>query len=330
MASLKGDTSSIPISDGSWHTGLIKMTSSAEAVDAAGQASNDQGAADKSPSRSWVHPLSDVISLSNLSTEPRLRTTLTCHSQSDTPVLYLPTDTVQMHSRSTGYIRTFAKANGFRLGRDRRNHQVQPINELRDRKPPLIALGLSLLLKQTGLPGTARTLSKPHALAPENDQIPLGKLIRMAAFATPSSKRVVVLPNRILINTLQDTQPICGYACKLQYSDKSTILSHFDSPYFRAIGYSSGSQYIVHICLAGGPREHSSLWTHIPTLTNTDFNFQLFPGRRPADDFGLFYITFYLDLADEPAPWWLQNKPSPDTHKAEQSEIPQEEHRKAS
>lgn len=240
-----------------------------------------------------------------------------------------------MHPRSTRYIRSFAKENGFKLGRDRRNRQVQPISELRDRKPPMIALGLSLLLKQTGLPGAARTLSKPHAPALDTNPIPLGDLIRMAAFATPDSKRVVVLPNRILINTLQDTQPICAHACKIRHSNKTTILSHFDSPHFRAIGYSSGNQYVVHICLAGGPRESSSLWTRIPTLTNTDFNFQLFPGQRSKDDFGLFYITFYLDLAAEPTPWWLpaelatNSEDIADTLISDVDEEPSEQQRKA-
>ncbi|MGQ7845490.1 hypothetical protein ACUNV4_13490 [Granulosicoccus sp. 3-233] len=241
-----------------------------------------------------------------------------------------------MHARSTRYIRTFARENGFKLGNDRRNRTVQPLSEQRDRKPPMIALGLSLLLKQTGLPGAARTLSKPHTLSPESEPIPMGDLIRMAAYATPRSKRVVVLPNRILINTLQDTQPICAHACKLQHGGQSTILSHFDSPYFRAVGYSSKNQYVVHICLAGGPREHSSLWTRIPTLTNTDFNFQLFPGQKPKDDFGLFYITFYLDLAAAPLPWWLQDGISPasgeseDTHESGVIQDQPEEHRKAS
>lgn len=288
------------------------MTSTAEADATVSQADKDQGAVNASLSRSWVQPLSEVIGGSDLSAESHLRTTLTCHNKTETPVLYLPLDTEKMHPRSIRYIRTFAKANGFKLGRDRRNRQVKTISELRDRKPPMIALGLSLLLKQTGLPGAARTLSKPHALAPDAEQIQLGKLIRMAAFAAPDSKRVVVLPNRILVNTLQDTQPICGYACKMRYSGNTTVLSHFDSPYFRAVGYSSGSQYIVHICLAGGPRKHSSLWTQIPTLTNTDFNFQLFPGQKSADDFGLFYVTFYLNLDDEPAPWWLQDMSSQD------------------
>lgn len=215
-----------------------------------------------------------------------------------------------MHPRGTRYIKAFAKSNGFKLGVDRRNRQIHSIGERRDRKPPLIALGLSLLLKQTGLPGTARTLSKPHRLAEPEKQIDLGLLIRMAAKSTPDSKQVVVLPNRILINALQDTQPICAHACKLKYSGKTTILSHFDSSYFRAIGYSAGSQYVVHICLAGGPRGNASLWTQTPALTNTDFNFQLFPGRESAEDFGLFYITFYLNLADQPTPWWLKHQNS--------------------
>lgn len=296
-----------------------------------GSKTNDSDVAESAKSRrTWVQPLADVIRLSDPAVEPLMQTTLTCDNKPGVPALYLPQDTDEKHPRSIRYIRSFAKANGFKLGRDRRDRQVQPISERRSRKPPMIALGLSLLLKQTGLPGTARTLSKPHTLAPGSESIPLGKLIRMAALTTPDSKRVVVLPNRILINTLQDTQPICGHACKLHYSGKTTVLSHFDSPYFRAIGYSSGSQYVVHVCLAGGPRGKSSLWTQIPTLTNIDFNFQLFPGQQAVDDFGLFYITFYLNLSDGPSPWWLDDKSTIDTHISTQEPAEAEPQRKAS
>jgi len=312
------------------------MTSTAEADEIAAQENTEQSVGEASSQRTWVQPLSDLINTSNRTAEARLRTPLTCYNKSDAPVLYLPPEEAQVHGRSTRYIRKFARQNGFRLGKDRRSRNVQPISEQRDQKPPMIALGLSLLLKQTGLPGAARTLSKPHALAPDGDLIQLGELIRMAAFATPLAKRVVVLPNRILVNTLQNTQPICGYACKLRHEGKSTLLSHFDSPYFRAIGYSTSNQYVVHICLGGGPRQNSSLWTQIPTLTSSEFNFQLFPGSKPEDDFGLFYITFYLDLEAAPKPWWLQDmapqdsQEQVDTHEPAVASNDSSVHRKAS
>ncbi|ASJ76465.1 hypothetical protein [Granulosicoccus antarcticus] len=268
------------------------------------------------PDRAWVQTLADIVSASDLSLESRLRTSLSCDITARQPTFYFPPKMAELQPRNFRYLQCFAKKNGFKLLEDRRNKDIQPILERRDRKPAMVALGLSLLMKQTGIPGAARIPSVPHRLNPDSQYIGLGKLIKMAAFATPNSKRVVVLPNRILVNALKDTQPISGHACNMTYAGKTTILSHFDSQYFRSIGYSTGSQYVTHICLAGGPRELASLWTQLPTLTNTDFKLQLFPATRASEDFGLFYITLYLNMAKNPSPWWLES----DTHKGLESD----------
>ena len=303
---------------------------------------NQSGKTDKGRQhRTWVHPLVDIVDMIDLSVESRLRTSLSCDIQSRQPTLYWPSDMAELQPRNFCYLQKFAKKNGFKLLEDRRSMDVQPILEKRDRKPAMIALGLSLLMKQTGVAGVARIPSEPHRLNADSRHIGLGSLIKMAAFAAPKSKRVVVLPNRILVNALNDTQPISGYACKLTNSGITTILSHFDSPFFRSIGYSTGSQYVTHICLAGGPRDVASLWTQLPTLTNTDFKFQLFPAKHAAGDFGLFYITFYFNMAENPAPWWLvadTHKPSAqaetaaetDTHNQELNDFESGPHRKAS
>lgn len=287
--------------------------------------------------RTWVQPLVDILNMTDLSVETRLRTSLSCDIQSRHPTIYWPSGMAELQPRNFRYLQSFAKKNGFKLLEDRRRLDIQPILEKRDRKPAMIALGLSLLMKQTGVPGIARIPSEPHRLNADSQHIGLGNLMKMAAFAVPQSKRVVVLPNRILVNALKDTQPISGYACKLKHSGNTTLLSHFDSPYFRSIGYSTGSQYVTHICLAGGLRDSAALWTQLPTLTNTDFKFQLFPSERASDDFGLFYITYYLNMAEAPAPWWLTsdthnltNQPETETRGLGFNEFESGTHRKAS
>lgn len=267
------------------------------------------------PPRTWVQTLADIISQSDLSEESRFGTSLSCDITARKPTLYWPPGMFDLQPRNFRYLQYFAKRNGFKLLEDRRSVDIKPVLEKRDRKPAMVALGLSLLMKQTGVPGAARIPSVPHRLNPDSHHIGLGKLIKMAAFAAPSTKRVVVLPNRILVNALKDTQPISGRACNMVHKGKSTILSYFDSQYFRSIGYSTGSQYVTHLCLAGGPRDIASLWTQLPTLTNTDFKLQIFPAKRASDDFGIFYITLFLNMAETPTPWWLQS----DTHKAEAS-----------
>lgn len=257
--------------------------------------------------QSWVQSLTDIIRKTDHSAESRMHTVLSCDIKSNKPALFLPPDMAELQPRSLRYLHAFAQANDLRLIEDRRRVEIRPVIEQRDQKPPMIALGLSTLLKQMGLPGPPRPLSQPHRLNADSPHINIARLIEMAAFATPACKRVVVLPNRMMVNVLNDdTQPISGYACKLISADNNSILSHFDSRNFRAIGYSAGRQYVTHVCLAGGLLHDASLWTHIQTLTRMDFRFQLFPGHRASDDFGLFYTTFYFNLAEKPTPWWFQ------------------------
>lgn len=257
-------------------------------------------------SENWCQQLARLIATSDPSVEKVMSMSMACDTRSGNATFYLPQDTGHVHARCLRYLKSFAAENGLKLGRDRRGSQQDGITELRNGRPPLISLALSLLLKQTGVPGAARTLSKPHALADGTAEIGLRQLILMAAFSAERSKCVVVLPNRILINALQDTQPIRALGCKLKHAGGTTLQSQFDSPHFRALGYSAGSQYIVHICLAGGQRGHSALWTRLPVVNNMDINFQLFPGKSPADDQGLFYLTFYFDMTEQPAPWWIE------------------------
>ena len=256
----------------------------------------------------WVQSLADAIQKTDQTAESRMRTMLVCDIKSNKPALFVPPDMAELQPSSLRYLHAFARSNDLKLVEDRRRVEVQPIIEQRDRKPPMIALGLSMLLNQTGAPGAIRTLSEPHRLNADSQHIGIAKLIDMAAFAASKSKRVVVLPNRMIVNVSDnDTQPISGFACKLISADTTTVLSHFDSSKFRAIGYSAGSQYVMHVCLAGGPLKNPTLWAHLHTLTRTDFRFQLFPSRKPANDFGLFYATFYLDMAESPTPWWIDS-----------------------
>jgi hypothetical protein len=266
----------------------------------------------------WVQSLAEAIRKTDRTAESRMRTMLVCDIKSNKPALYVPPDMADLQPRSLRYLHAFARSNDLKLVEDRRQVEVQPITEKRNRKPPKIALGLSMLLNQTGAIGAIRTLSEPHRLNADSTHIGITKLIDMAAFAAPKSKRVVVLPNRMIVDVSDnDTQPMVGYACKLISTDTTTILSHFDSPKFRAIGYSAGSQYVMHVCLAGGPLENQTLWAHLHTLTQTDFRFQLFPSRKPANDFGLFYTTYYLDMAQSPVPWWIASEPDTESEHAE-------------
>jgi len=248
---------------------------------------------------------------------PRLHTTLSCGLSNRRPVLFLPPEMGALQPRSLGYLRAFARQHGFGLIEDRRRRDLRPIVEQRAHELPKLALGVSFLLKQTGMPGGERALSNPHRLHADGLYIELVELVRMAARSRGDSKRVVILPNRmIMAATGEDTHPIVAHACRLETPEAATILSQFESPAFRCLGYSTGRQYVVHAFLAGGVVGATELWARLHTLAQTDFRFRLFFGQQPTEDFGLFHKTFYFDLASSgERPWWLGER---------QDDIPEE------
>lgn len=258
--------------------------------------------------REWTERLAEIMVHGSSDSAPRLHTTLSCNVRGRRPVLFLPPEMGTLQPRNLAYLRAFARHHGFGLIEDRRKADVRPIVEQRDRTPTTLALGISLLLKQTGMPGGARTLSRPHRLNADSLHIGIDRLVRMAAHARSRSKRVVLLPNRMLVDiTGEDTHPIVGRACLIQTDAGSSVLSQFESPAFRCLGYSTGRQYVVHVFLAGGRADAPELWTRLHTLTRTDFRFRLMPAGEPSADFGLFHATFYLDVAGgEDKPWWLE------------------------
>lgn len=235
-----------------------------------------------------------------------MRTMISCDVRSGKPSIYVPPDMAELQPRSLRYLHVFARRHDLQLVEDRRRVAIQPVHEKRGRSEPALAKALGELLRQLGMPGNARSQSNPHRLSADSQHISISRLIRMAAFAAPKAKAVQVEPNRPLTEVLDNSdKPINAYGCKLVSADANTVLSHFESPHFRAIGYSAGKQYIMHVCMAGGPLSDPEMWANFHTLTRSDFQFQLFNAHNPKNDLGLFYATFYLDVSNAPAPWWL-------------------------
>ena len=215
------------------------------------QQAEQQGTTDSAVSeKMWVQSLADVIRRTDQTAESRMRTMLVCDIKSNKPALYVPPDMAELQPTSLRYIHAFARAHDLKLVEDRRRVEVQPIIEQRDRKPPMIALGLSMLLNQTGAPGAIRTLSDPHRLNADSPHIGIAKLIEMAAFAAPKSKRVVVLPNRMLVNVSDnDTQPHISLCLQTefgrhQHCSQSFLLTKVSG--YRVLGWHT----ICHACLS--------------------------------------------------------------------------------
>ena len=284
------------------------------------QAKKDVASANQADS--WVNSVAQSVKQTQDSAESKLKTMLTCRTINKKNALFVPADMAEFQPRSLRYLHKFAVANNLSLIEDRRQVKAQPIIEKRTQKDPMMILGMSMLLKQAGMPGPARSLSEPHRLNPKNTFFPLTTLIDMAAFSSDKAKRTVLPPNRITVKALDnDTQPIVGRACNIRTNDTITLLSHFESDNFRAIGYSAGNQFVFHLCLGGGAFHDPTLWTNLKTLQSTDFRFQLFAGKTPAEDFGLFYSTLYLDLSQAPLPAWLSAQPATNDQEHEKPQV---------
>ena len=255
---------------------------------------------------SWVNSAAVGSMQRSDPAESRVKTVLTCKRVENKNALFVPSDMAELQPRSLNYLQKFAQKNKLTLIEDRRKVQVQPLLEKRVVHSPKLVLGMSMLLKQAGMPGAARALSEPHRLNPDSPYFSISTLLDMAAFSMPKAKRVKLDPNRMTVKALQgSTQPITAYACNIKTENTTTVLSHFESEKLRAIGYSAGSQYVFHLVVAGGSINDPQLWADMETLQMTDFRFQLCAGSKPSEDYGLFYSTLYLDLAKAPYPWWL-------------------------
>ncbi len=211
--------------------------------------------------------------------------------------LYVPPEMSECQPENLRYLHALASRNGFTLVEDRRGLDIRPFVERRDLKPNQLANGIGELIQQTGMPGPKAQLSTPHRLAPGNVSIALPRLIDMVATTIDRSKRVVLLPTPSLVATTgNETHPICAYGCKLITGKAKFTLSFFDSPGFKAIGYVSNNQFVMHVLIGGGTLKSPQIWANYDAMLKNRFRFQLFRSTQPGQDYGLLYNTFFFNI----------------------------------
>jgi len=258
----------------------------------------------------WLIGLNKILDLTDRKERQGFKTNLHCRLVDNRAALFLPPEMAQLQPETLAYLHALGATNNIMLSEDRRKISVQPVVDMRDNRPPDLAVGVSLLLKQTGLPGPAHSLSSPHVLREKNHAIKLPRLIAMAAKLHPRSKKVIFQPNRFLTGNFdQDASPMTGYACKSVCDNHKITLSYFAAPEFRSIGYITGDQFVLHVLLAGGSIKDPQIWSSWDTMTDSNFRCQVYRSPVPGNDFGLLYSTFYIDLEEsmENKDWWNGN-----------------------
>lgn len=272
------------------------------------QASASSEAAETATQESWVRTVRNQLAGAYPTVDPRLRTTLQCKMVGNEPSLLVAPELAEDQPEILDYLHEFTSANSLSLIEDRRRLELAPIVEQRRLSTPNMAMGISLLLKQTGLPGATRSLSSPHTLNQGNRRINVAELIRLGAAIQPKSRKIVFLPNAFVrTRLLGETENMIGHACKVKSSEDgednteagSTTVVQFEAQDFHALGYITNNQFVVTIYLAGGPINNPSLWTHFYNLAETPFSCQIFDSPYPDQMYGMFYKTYYIELDDQ-------------------------------
>jgi len=248
-------------------------------------------------SASWISGLSSIMRLSDTRLDPSLRTIISSDVKNSKLALFVPPEMSELQPENLRYLHALASRNGCMLIEDRRNTDIRPLVEQRDLKPHKLSIGIGELLKQAGMPGANPSLSSPHRLTPGSLHFDVPMLIEMVSATVKSSKRVVILPTPAMVeSTGNETHPISAHACKLVTAEAEMILSYFDSPGFKAIGYIADNQFVAHVFIGGGPLRSPLIWANFDAMLKNRFRFQLFRSTQPGQDFGLLYNTFYLDI----------------------------------
>lgn len=263
-------------------------------------------------SERWICAVRDQLAGANQKVEARLRANLQCKIVGNEPSLLVPPELAEDQPEILEYLHAFTSKNSLSLIEDRRRLELAPIVEKRRHQTPNLAMGISLLLKQTGLPGPTRALSSPHTLNAGNRKIDVAELIRLGAAILPRSRKIVFLPNAFVrTRLLGETGNMVGHACKVTSqpketsgadsgaSEPATTFVQYETRDFHALGYVTNNQFVVTVYLAGGPIINPSLWTHFYNLAESPFTCQILDSPFAGQMYGIFHKTYYIDLEDQ-------------------------------
>ncbi len=256
----------------------------------------------------WLSHVTGFLSGADNKCLSRLRTTLQCKHVGKEPSLLVPPDLAQDQPEMLDYLNSFAAASTLTLIEDRRRLALAPIVEKRRNDLPDMAMALSMLLQQSGLPGPLPTLSSPHTLDQTSRKIDVAQLLRAAHNTADQSRQVLFVPKTFVRERLLEHEDSLSVrACQLQLTDSHTddkenhptSFIQYHSSDFHAIGYRTDTQFVVCVYLAGGSITKPEIWSSFDSLTQSPFQCQVFTSPYPGQSCALFYRMFYFDLKIE-------------------------------
>ncbi len=244
----------------------------------------------------WIQDAYSAISLQALTQRDEDYCSLKCRIIQHKLALIYPNDLSEQSPDLLNYLNQFAIKNDLRLIQDRRICDLPPEEEVRKATPPVMALGVGLLLQKTGLTGE-HNLQIPverESTSVNGDQFK--QLLAIGAKVEKSGKAVTLPTNRFLQENSGPKFQINGYASKITKGDESRIFSVFDSQKFRAISYAQRSNFVFNVFAGGGTLEFPEIWGPLANMTREPIQVRLYRDEEREHKYALFYSTYNLDL----------------------------------
>ncbi|MCB1753944.1 MAG: hypothetical protein KDJ38_00385 [Gammaproteobacteria bacterium] len=260
----------------------------------------------------WIADISHAINDAGMSNSSKDYCQLRCRTIQRRLTLIYPNRLREENPELLDYLSKFAEKNGLKLLQERRTIPVEPLYECRKEEPPILALGVGILLQQTGLAGSNQLhLSQENPLPQVSGQR-FAKLLKIASQVSDNGKRVQLRPNRFLFGEQAPASALTGFASKVIKGQENRVFSYFDNDSFRAIGYMQKSSFIFHVFAGGGPETAPERWGPLSVMTREPIQFRLYRDAQSSKKFGVLYTSYNLDLnqtASKAAYWRKQPQP---------------------
>lgn len=265
---------------------------------------------------SWAKQTSEAINKPEMHNMGKDYCQLKCRMIQRRITLIYPHGLREQNPELLRYLSQFAEQNKLKLLQDRRVIPVEPLYECRKEEPPILALGVGVLLQQTGLTGTNQLHLSDEDPIPQVSGNRFRKLLKIADTVSETGKKVTVKHNRFLAPDADPAAKIHATASKVVKGNDHRIFSYFNGKKFRAIGYTQKSNFVFHVFAGGGTAGKTGVWGPLDIMTREPIHFRLYRDVDADNNFGLLYTSYNLDMhqtADAAADW--NNQAPPVLHK---------------
>lgn len=264
---------------------------------------------DSQRNTTWINELSEAVDSKNNVHSGKDYCQLKCRMIQRRLTLIYPYDLGEKSPDVLQYLSAFAQQNKLKILKERRSDSIEPLYECRKEEPPILALGVGMLLQQTGLAGSDQLHLAETAPEPQVSGQRFGRLLKIGSEVSQKGKKVSLRPNRFIFGENAQRKQLHGYASKIVKGGESRVFSYFDADKFRAIGYTRQSNFVFHVFAGGGREENTAIWGPLQVMTREPLHFRLYHSPDSENRFGMLYSSYTLNLREtaQSASYWKNN-----------------------